>query len=447
LPWFTRAAVLADAANGFEYLGKYAWNDEFYWGVDVAALGSRVWRDIVAVDDIDLAGRDSVASRKVRLIRDVAKGMSALCGGEVIDDDLDVDLWKYRYFGERSYVHNLVALADDLPAEWDGQFMVHEDALCWERAIIRSEFRYKRMSDSEVWSVHAPWERRTLSALGRFVPYHMSCCYNLTEAARDRLIVRLPVAYRTLQACQGFVFEQEPVFSYLSHRFIADRGTSLWVVAYTERVVRLCAALLVHVYSEYKLWYLPPDVIAGARKLGMAMSVALGSEANVAELMELLEVIESTRFEDVPVSWSARTHRAVDYHPGRLGDGGDFVFYDPWERRKIDPATAESRVAATRVLPMNVAVGWCHNEIPGERSPRDVSRDYDPLSNRYSSGDRSTLMVVGDARGANVVQSAPSTGDAAIIRRFLERAGVLGENEAEMSVDEMRAFVRGRLAR
>ena len=69
----------------------------------------------------------------------------------------------------------------------------------------------------------------------------------------------------------------ESVFSYLSSRFVADPTTGLWVVAYTEQVVLICAGLLLDVYDTYRLWWVPRDVIAFARTLGLDMDVALGS--------------------------------------------------------------------------------------------------------------------------------------------------------------------------
>ena len=44
------------------------------------------------------------------------------------------------------------------------------------------------------------------------------------------------------------------MFSYPSSRFVADPTTEFWVVAYTERVVRICAGLLFDVYDTYRLW-------------------------------------------------------------------------------------------------------------------------------------------------------------------------------------------------
>ena len=95
------------------------------------------------------------------------------------------------------------------------------------------------------------------------------------------------------------------------------------MVAYTERVVRICSALLMTAYSQYRIWYLSPTVIRFARELGMNMEIPLGSTANVRELLEMLDVIESTRFEALPSSWNEPVSRSIDYRPGRSGPRGD----------------------------------------------------------------------------------------------------------------------------
>lgn len=66
---------------------------------------------------------------------------------------------------------------------------------------------------------------------------------------------------------------------------IADLGTSLWFVAYLERIILLYAALLLAAYNEYKLLYIPLDVVPIVPELGMAMEVAIGSHANVSEVL------------------------------------------------------------------------------------------------------------------------------------------------------------------
>lgn len=49
--------------------------------------------------------------------------------------------------------------------------------------------------------------------------------------------------------CNGLRHEQERVFSYKSHEFIRDRETGLWLVAYTERVMRACGGMLFAAYG------------------------------------------------------------------------------------------------------------------------------------------------------------------------------------------------------
>lgn len=80
------------------------------------------------------------------------------------------------------------------------------------------------------------------------------------------------------------------MWSYKSNVFIDDPGTGLRIVGFSVRVIRVCSGLVLDVYDSYRLLECPPDVIDSARQLSMV--VALGLEANVAELLELLDVIQ-----------------------------------------------------------------------------------------------------------------------------------------------------------
>lgn len=117
-----------------------------------------------------------------------------------------------------------------------------------------------------------------------------------------------------LKECQSFRYEQEPIFAYKSHAIIDDRYMGLWVVAYTERLFRVSAALHWAAHDEYRLWYILPDVIGFVRELGMDMEVAQGSRNNVREALdlEMLYIIETTRFEELQDSWKERNSRSVD---------------------------------------------------------------------------------------------------------------------------------------
>lgn len=217
-----------------------------------------------------------------------------------------------------------------------------------------------------------------LTCLGRFVPYHLMGVYNMTEVTRDRYFAKIPEQWSRLATCHRFRYEQDPVFSYKSSELAREQTSGYWVVEITDRVVRVCAGLLVTAYVEYRLWYLPPDIVTFARRLGMAMEAPLGSPANVREVLELLSVLEETRFDLLPTSWRRRPARTYDHHPGREGEGADFVYYDPWLRRKISEATAVVRAAAVRVIPDDLTPGWVHLEEDAERTQRDTSVDYVP---------------------------------------------------------------------
>lgn len=101
-------------------------------------------------------------------------------------------------------------------------------------------------------------------------------------------------------------------FHIKSRRFIDDRGMGLCAVAYTERVVRVFNTSLFSSYEEFMLWYVPSDINKLAHQLEMAMEVSLSSRANVCELLELVDVIESTQVSSLPDTWRKRTYQTID---------------------------------------------------------------------------------------------------------------------------------------
>ena len=115
-----------------------------------------------------------------------------------------------------------------------------------------------------------------MSTIGRFVPGHVRQAFSPTGAARDRLIVRSTAEWPGLAICQGLTPELELVFSYDSSAFL-DPMSAYWVCAITERVLRAVAMMMYEAYDLYRLWYLPPDIIMFARRLGFGMSRSLGA--------------------------------------------------------------------------------------------------------------------------------------------------------------------------
>lgn len=76
----------------------------FYWDVSTEALSSRVWKRIIAVDDIDMANYGTMEMKRKRHCAALAKRLLTFGCGTLIDDDVDVDLWCYWIYSERLYV-------------------------------------------------------------------------------------------------------------------------------------------------------------------------------------------------------------------------------------------------------------------------------------------------------------------------------------------------------
>lgn len=64
----------------------------------------------------------------------------------------------------------------------------------------------------------------------------------------------------------------------------------------------------------------------------MALETVLGSRYIVREFLEILDVIESIRFDYLPSIWSKRSPRADDHHPGLASGGVNVVYSVTWER-------------------------------------------------------------------------------------------------------------------
>lgn len=148
MPCFSRAAMLADATQGHSQLELYAWEGRLYSDVDVEDLASRVWHRIFAVDDIDLSYDGSVHTKRVQKVNDVAKGMMSLAGGRLMEENVDVDIWRYWHFGERPHVAKFMFLfGRDV-----GRYAVDGDAICWHPTITPARFRYEDRSESTYWT-------------------------------------------------------------------------------------------------------------------------------------------------------------------------------------------------------------------------------------------------------------------------------------------------------
>lgn len=75
--------------------------------------------------------------KRTRHVAAAAKGLHTFEGFLAVDEDFDVDILLYGLFSERLCVANLSSFTEEDLDPWHGQYLVHGDALCWGRTIIK----------------------------------------------------------------------------------------------------------------------------------------------------------------------------------------------------------------------------------------------------------------------------------------------------------------------
>lgn len=78
--------------------------------MDTEGLSLRVWHDITVVDDVDLKYQVPTHALKSVHVVEVAKGILSLVCGNLMEEQVVVDLWRYRYHGGPLYTENLCAM-------------------------------------------------------------------------------------------------------------------------------------------------------------------------------------------------------------------------------------------------------------------------------------------------------------------------------------------------
>lgn len=119
-------------------------------------MSCRIWRDVIAIDEIDLCYYGTEKAKLARHVGLVGKGMNALTGGHFVErDGVDVDIWRYHFRSERDYFANVDGIPEDTLEAGCWRYIVHEDALCFNMAIFPARFRFFTRDDSAFWSRQA----------------------------------------------------------------------------------------------------------------------------------------------------------------------------------------------------------------------------------------------------------------------------------------------------
>ncbi|PXF47025.1 hypothetical protein BWQ96_03215 [Gracilariopsis chorda] len=305
-----------------------------------------------------------------------------------IREEQTFDVLMYRNRGEMGYCDRL---ADLETFAWGNVPVARQEALCWVRPILRAEFRFlPRTTRSAFLQDFIRDERRWRARFGYFVPYQNTEIERIAARHRRGRYVTLPEWWSSLEVCWGCFVELPPVLTYLGSSMLWDPRSGLWSVVVSEWAVRVAAYILAEAYDQYRLWYIQPRVRAGIRSLDLL--VPLGAEANVEEMLSLLDYIEGVDWTAVPLANAQRNHSRSGSGPG-LGPNtplaGDYIFFDPWDFRELTRAEAES-----------------YRDAPREGDPM-VDNDPDDPVDAVVDGSEADGVVGGAVDGSNVFNSGP----------------------------------------
>ena len=325
--------------------------------VPVEALYSRLWRNSLAAEDehLRVGRRGSVAIARRNYTRWVYRLIRRFSGQLLYPICWDLDCWAARYPSEFHFARRVSEISSAQVEGWKGVFDVTNEALLFTRSLLPLEFRYLRKRELRSFNEFARLERRNRSRFGYLLPYQHTEFALLTDRARESRFVPIDRYWRQLEVPRGCYAELPSVLTLLQGDlwYSSWNGTTSgwWVLFYTEWAARVAAYVLWDAYDNFRLWCLSSTLIEFIRRLNL--SQVLGSSANAAELLDYLTEIEGTDWTTVPVEWTHRpaSSSATDLSPGRVGEGGDFFYFDPVTRERISAERARERHQDTRVIP------------------------------------------------------------------------------------------------
>ncbi|CAN8063272.1 unnamed protein product [Agarophyton chilense] len=135
--------------------------------------------------------------------------------------------------------------------------------------------------------------------------------------ARFGRYIGIPEHWAAIESSLGCPVELPPAISYIGSALVKDPFSGYWTVVYTEFIAKMAVFLLWDAYDTFRVWYMLPTARKYAKELDL--SLVLGSRANHADFLHLLDLIDSVDWSGVPSDQSACGTRARhhDHSPGR----------------------------------------------------------------------------------------------------------------------------------
>ena len=173
-------------------------------------VGSYDFQKRCLVSESDLIGGYADRSAWYRHIRDVNQRQSRIPCGDAIPLSYGVDLYCFRTYGEQNYVWELCQLDN---AGWRGVRDVAQAAICFQRPVLRAEFRYQQKHTRAFWS-WIKWETRMRRKDELPVPYHSLEYQNIRSDRRANCYPSTPLNGEEVEIPAHCYAELPPVVAY-----------------------------------------------------------------------------------------------------------------------------------------------------------------------------------------------------------------------------------------
>ena len=389
-----------------DLLDKYSTADVLSDGLHRSIIETDDWarhcilpdRALVKVYDAARGRKMSCAEARAAFTRVVYQRLHRFPGTTLVPPEYEFDFCLYRTRGEERYGDRLVDVVD-AALERGGEPEPDERWLCFDRPILRAEFRYLRRNDDKAFWESMKWERRTRSRMGLIVPYQNVEVEFVQETERRTRYVEIPDHWASYEVPRGFNVDLPPVLTYCGKHMIRNRASGMWSVFYTEWIARVGAALLWECYDNYRLFWVPPAVRYWIRHINL--DVVLGSPGNYAELRHLLDKIDDVNWDAVNVRNQQRGAGQRDRSPiSKSAVSGDYVNYDPWNHEEVSRERAFELRKAERHVADDHRIGYVFSAFPDVSGLHPDEDEMDESDDTPANGGNGNGAAAGGNNGA-----------------------------------------------
>lgn len=161
---------------------------------------------------------------------------------------------------------------------------------------------------------------------------------------------------RCFEVPQGCLFALPTILSYNMSELL-PRGSTWCFVAYAAFTCRNAAFIRWDVYDSMRLWRSTSPMLTVT--LALYLDIALGPAGNARGLLQLLDVIETVDFYNVPIVKSLRYCHSSQSGRATSQPCCDYLYYDPWIKARLTPTQFKIlRTQCRRKIPASHPTGY-----------------------------------------------------------------------------------------